>query len=183
MPEDTPNSDGSDGSTALPNRERQRARKMWIVGGASALILLAVVVLVVGPLPVWLARGNYAVITTVNGRAHTDPGTADRIQAVNAARSSLITLLVGTLTGLGLIGGLLATIRNLRLTRESIGVAQRNLELTATRDREAQALALQGHVTDRYSRAVEQLGDSKSLHVRLDERFQGVSDRRRSGIA
>jgi len=151
----------------------------WAAAGILAMIA---VLLVVGPLPVWSTAGDYAEPVVINGTTHNDPRTADRIQAINSARSSLITLVVGTATGLGLIGSLVATIRNLRLTRQSVDLAQRSLELTANRDSEAQALALQGHVTDRYSKAVEQIGNGNSLHVRLGgiyalERVAADSDR------
>jgi uncharacterized protein YjbI with pentapeptide repeats len=68
----------------------------------------------------------------------------ERVEAVNSARHTLIQ----AATGLVVIGGVVFTAQGLRYTAETLNTTQ------------------QGQITDRYTKAVEQLGSSKS-DVRL----------------
>ncbi|SNR97619.1 pentapeptide repeat-containing protein [Blastococcus mobilis] len=72
------------------------------------------------------------------------PKSADRHQAISNARTGLALML----TALGATGGLAYTARTYRLGQD------------------AHRLSREGHITDRYSKAVEQLGDEK-VEVRL----------------
>jgi hypothetical protein len=72
------------------------------------------------------------------------PNSADRHQAITNARTGLALVL----TALGAAGGLAFTARTYRLGQETY------------------RLSRQGHITDRYSKAIEQLGDEK-VEVRL----------------
>ncbi|MGR7025547.1 pentapeptide repeat-containing protein [Geodermatophilus sp. URMC 62] len=72
------------------------------------------------------------------------PKSADRHQAITNTRTGLAL----TLTALGAAGGLAFTARTYRLGQETY------------------RLNREGHITDRYSKAVEQLGDEK-IEVRL----------------
>jgi len=75
-------------------------------------------------------------------------------QARDAARGHLLTLGAGLFAA----GALLFTGRNYGLSRRTLDVSQRTL-----------AMAEQGQVTDRYTRAIEQLGSDK-----LDVRIGGI---------
>jgi hypothetical protein len=77
--------------------------------------------------------------------------TTERVEAVNAARHTLIQ----AATGLVVIGGVVFTAQGLWYTAESLDAS-----------RQAQRTAEQGQITDRYTKAVEQLGATK-MDVRL----------------
>lgn len=87
-----------------------------------------------------------------------EPVRALRLQARDAARGRLLTLGAGLFAA----GALLFTGQNYRLARQTLEVTkqgqQRTLELTE-----------QGQVTERYTRAIEQLGSDK-----LDVRIGGI---------
>jgi uncharacterized protein YjbI with pentapeptide repeats len=68
----------------------------------------------------------------------------DRFDRVNEARKTLAQIIGGIL----LVGGFYATLKNIALTQESLSVSQ------------------EGQITDRFTKAIAQLGDSK-LEVRL----------------
>jgi hypothetical protein len=84
-----------------------------------------------------------------------DLTTKDLLQRQNEMRSSIATVLGGT----ALLVGLYLTYRNLKLTQETAQntqkTAQENLRLTE-----------EGKITDRFSKAIEQLGSDK-LQIRL----------------
>ncbi len=75
----------------------------------------------------------------------------ERVEAINAARHTLIQ----AATGLVVIGGVVFTAQGLWYTAQSLETS-----------RQAQSIAEQGQITDRYTKAVEQLGSSKD-DVRL----------------
>ncbi|MEU4538484.1 pentapeptide repeat-containing protein [Streptosporangium sp. NPDC023825] len=75
----------------------------------------------------------------------------ERVEAINAARHTLIQ----AATGLVVIGGVVFTAQGLWYTAQSLETS-----------RQAQIIAEQGQITDRYTKAVEQLGSSKD-DVRL----------------
>lgn len=75
----------------------------------------------------------------------------ERVEAINAARHTLIQ----AATGLVVIGGVVFTAQGLWYTAQSLETS-----------RQAQSVAEQGQVTDRYTKAVEQLGSAKD-DVRL----------------
>ncbi|MDF5758452.1 hypothetical protein [Spongiactinospora sp. TRM90649] len=82
-------------------------------------------------------------------RAQMTP--TERIEAVNAARHTLVQ----AATGLVVIGGVVFTAQGLWYTAASLDPG-----------RQAQSVAEQGQITDRYTKAVEQLGSAKT-DVRL----------------
>ncbi|MFI6513590.1 pentapeptide repeat-containing protein [Streptosporangium sp. NPDC050855] len=75
----------------------------------------------------------------------------ERVEAINAARHTLIQ----AATGLVVIGGVVFTAQGLWYTAQSLETS-----------RQAQSIAEQGQITDRYTKAVEQLGSTKD-DVRL----------------
>ncbi|OPG09283.1 hypothetical protein B1L11_26100 [Microbispora sp. GKU 823] len=111
------------------------------VGASMGIIIL------VGPMARRLA-GETAPLTAAERRQMTAP---ERVEAVNAARNTLIQ----AATGLVVVGGVVFTILGLRYTADSLETS-----------RQAQLTADQGQITDRYTKAVEQLGSAKQ-DVRL----------------
>ncbi|MGW0483977.1 pentapeptide repeat-containing protein [Nonomuraea sp. NPDC003214] len=113
-----------------------------LAGGASLIIAF-----LIGPAARRLA-GETTPLTAAERRQLTPN---ERVEAVNAARHTLIQ----TATGLVVIGGVVFTAQGLWYTAKSLETS-----------RDAQMTAEQGQITDRYTKAVEQLG-SPTEGVRL----------------
>jgi uncharacterized protein YjbI with pentapeptide repeats len=86
-------------------------------------------------------------------------------QARDAARGRLLTFGAGVFAGVALI----YTARNFTLARRQLDLSQQTLITTDHRQREAFELAARGQVTERYTKAIEQLGSE-----RLDVRIGGI---------
>lgn len=112
--------------------------------GVAACLILAVLI---GPAARRLA-GERHPLTEAELRQMT---VNERVEAVNAARHTLIQ----AATGLVVIGGVVFTVQSLWYTAQTLETS-----------RQAQIVTEQGQITDRYTKAVEQLGSSK-LDVRL----------------
>nr|WP_191909894.1 pentapeptide repeat-containing protein [Microbispora cellulosiformans] len=112
------------------------------IGLALAVAACLGIAFMIGPLARRLA-GETSPLTPVERRQMS---VIERVEAVNAARNTLIQ----AATGLVVIGGVVFTVQGLRYTAESLKTS-----------RQAQLTAEQGQITDRYTKAVEQLGSSK----------------------
>ena len=99
----------------------------------------------------WLARHDVGAAT----------GTT-LITARNNARGTLLTYTAGAAAA----GALFFTARNLILQRRTLELAQRTFEHNAESARRTLELAEQGQVTDRYTKAIDQLG-STQVSVRI----------------
>ncbi len=118
----------------------------WLAGGVVAVVIvLAIAWVLFVPAADWLASHDVGSAKVPSPQATPSPQTtAPSLQtARDAARGRLLTLGAGVLAA----GALLFTARNFTLSR-------RTFELTE-----------QGQVTDRYTKAIEQLG-SKNPTVR-----------------
>jgi hypothetical protein len=127
-------------SGALPRDTR------WLIAGVAVFVLaLAIAWLLVVPGADWLARHDVG------------PGASVRLlqTARDAARGRLLTLGAGLFAA----GALLFTALNFRLL-------QKTSQQTDQSQQDTYHLAEQGQVTDRYSKAVEQLS-SDNLVVRI----------------
>jgi hypothetical protein len=83
----------------------------------------------------------------------------DRLTAESGFRQPLIQIvqtLVQVVGGTALLGGLYFTAETLRTSQDTLRVNQKTLETTQ-----------QGQITERFTRAIEQLGDKERLMVRL----------------
>lgn len=128
--------------TSLPRSSR------WTIGGIAAVVLIvAISWALFVPVADWLTRQDVGSNT---GSLHET--------AVDNARGRLLTL------GAGLVaaGALVFTSLNFNLLR-------RNSEQTDQWQRRTYELTEQGQVTDRYTKAIEQLGSDK-----LDVRIGGI---------
>jgi hypothetical protein len=131
-----------------PIAERTRSIQRWVFWlGVALLVGAAVIYLLVWLGPDLIARHDIGNVT--------GPLRVLRLQqARDAARGRLLTL--GT--GLFAAGALLFTGRNFTLSRRAVELTRRTVDLTE-----------QGQVTDRYTKAIEQLGSDK-----LDVRIGGI---------
>ena len=120
----------------------------WTIGGIAAVVLgLAIAWALLVPITDWLARHD---VGSATGPLHET--------ALDNARGRLLTLGAGLLAA----GALVFTALNFSLLR-------RNLQQADQWQRRAHELTEQGQVTDRYTKAIEQLGSDK-----LDVRIGGI---------
>jgi hypothetical protein len=146
-------------------KAQERRRLVRRLAGAGLLVLGLLVVLLLACV-LWIPRWLYPSLADSDLKdvrtAENDPDAA-KIQELKGARLKLqndarTTLLQGlgavlVLTGAGI--GASVTLRQVRATRDQI-------RETATASRNQLKLSEQGQVTDRYTRAVEQLGHEKA---------------------
>jgi uncharacterized protein YjbI with pentapeptide repeats len=108
-----------------------------------------------------IALAWWLIVPAADWLAHHDVGSAQGAALINARnndRGSLLTLGAGIVAA----GALVFTARNFLLSR-------RTLELTEQGQRRSFELTEQAQVTDRYTKAIEQLGSDK-----LDIRIGGI---------
>lgn len=115
------------------------------------LLVVALAWVLFVPAADWLARHDIG---------HATGSTLET--ARNNARGNLLALAAG-LAG---FGALLFTARNFALQRRSLELSQRTFEENAELARRTLELTEQGQVTDRYTKAIEQLG-SDTLDIRI----------------
>ena len=145
----------------IANRLRQIGGR-WLnqarTVGAAALVLVFLTLLVASVLvlPRHLLE---RAIAEVPPQSLT---TADRLKAENDLRT---TLLQG-LAGLVLLAGAIATWRQLHLGRQQLHATQTQMQSTLEQSSEELRLNREGQVTERFTRAVDQLGHA-ALAVRL----------------
>jgi hypothetical protein len=119
--------------------------RRWLVSGIAAVVLLLAIAWVLFvPVADWLAHHD---VGSATGQLHET--------ALDNARSRLLTLGAGLLAA----AALLFTALNFNLLR-------RNSEQADRWQRRTYELTERGQVTDRYTKAIEQLG-SKELDVRI----------------
>ena len=125
-------------------------RKGWAASTRSARWLAAgIVAVVLGLVVIWVL-----FVPAADWLAHHDVGSASgslHETALDNARGRLLTLGAGLFAA----GALVFTARNFTLSRSTVELTRRTFELTE-----------QGQVTDRYTKAIGQLG-SKKLDVRI----------------
>lgn len=129
---------------------------LWL--GLGIPVAAAVIYLLLWYGPDVLARHDIGSVT--------GPLRALRLQqARDAARGRLLTFGAGLFAA----GALIYTARNFTLSRRQLELSQQTLILTDHRQRQAFELAERGQVTERYTKAIEQLGSE-----RLDVRIGGI---------
>jgi uncharacterized protein YjbI with pentapeptide repeats len=149
-------------------KAQQRRVLVWRLAGAGLLILGFLVVYVF-----WLPRWMYPSLTGSDLRdvrtAQNKPDAAKiqelkdaRLKLQNDARTTLLQGLgaVLVLTGAGI--GAAVTLRQIRVSQGQLQTTREQMEHTLESTRQQLRLTEQGQVTDRYTRAVEQLGHEKA---------------------
>ena len=92
----------------------------------------------------------------------------ERFDRVNEARKTLATILGGVV----LLAGFYGTWQNLKLAQKSAELAQKSAESAADAQRSSQQALQEGQITDRFTKAIEQLGAvDKDGNPRLDVRL------------
>jgi Pentapeptide repeats (8 copies) len=130
-------------------------RLRWPLSGLVAvMVILACVLVIPRCLVQWELGASVRTLTA-----------ADRAKAINDVR---VTLLQG-IGGAVLLLGAYFTYRQLQTGREQLEVARQQAQASAEQAREQLAIAQQGQVTERFTRAIDQLG-----HTELDVRLGGI---------
>ncbi|GLW09187.1 hypothetical protein Misp01_43160 [Microtetraspora sp. NBRC 13810] len=142
---------GIAGAAVTATDERIPDWGRWTLAGLAlaGAAVLGIAVLI-GPAARRLAGERHPLTQAERGQMTA----TERVEAVNAARHTLIQ----AATGLVVIGGVVFTAQGLWYTAESLEAS-----------RLAQRTAEQGQITDRYTKAVEQLGST-----RTDVRLGGI---------
>jgi Pentapeptide repeats (8 copies) len=145
-------------------KAQQRRRRAWRLAGAGLPVLGLLVVLLLACV-LWIPKWLYPSLTDTELQNVSD---ADKVQELKGARLKLqndarTTLLQAlgallVLTGAGV--GASMTLRQVRATRDQITE-------TATASYNQLKLSEQGQITDRYTKAIDQLDNQKALAVRL----------------
>ena len=135
------------GLTLLLAIRIQYALPQWYVSGVqflqANLLIVGTVVLLLLFLFVWkVPKWQVANI----------PDEKDRLATESGFRQTFVQIVGGA----ALLGGLYFTAQTLRTSQETLRVNQKTLETTQ-----------QGQITERFTRAIEQLGDKERLMVRL----------------
>jgi Pentapeptide repeats (8 copies) len=142
-------------------REMRRAfQAVWPV--ARWILLVAGLVAVVGgllTLAIWVLPG------VLVGPSRKGLVEADRLKALNDARSSLVTVVGGLLLFTGALVGAYLTSRTIQVNRESNEITRKGQEATLE-------IARQGQITERFTRAIDQLGQHGE--DKLDIRLGGI---------
>src|SRR5690348_4374829 len=79
----------------------------------------------------------------------------DRLKATTDTRTALLA----GLAAIGALGTFWLNARNQRFTSETLRISERNYHLAERSQKDSFELAERGHLTDRYVKAIEQLGD------------------------
>jgi hypothetical protein len=136
---------------------QQRRRLTWKLRAGGLLVLGLLVVLLLACV-LWIPRWLYPSLTETDLRGVSD---AAKVQELRGARLKLQNDARTTLVqGLGAV---------LVLTGAGIGasVTLRQIRETATANRNQLQLGEQGQVTDRFTKAIDQLDNKQALAVRL----------------
>jgi Pentapeptide repeats (9 copies)/Pentapeptide repeats (8 copies) len=145
-------------------KAHQRRRFAWRLAGAGLLALGLLVVLLLACV-LWTPKWLYPSLTEADLQKVSDAANVQelkgaRLKLQNDARTALLQGLGGLLVLIGAGIGASVTLRQVRATRDQITE-------TATASRNQLKLSEQGQVTDRYTKAIDQLDDKKALAVRL----------------
>jgi hypothetical protein len=129
-------------------KAQQRRRIILSLVGAGLLVLGLLVILLLACV-LWIPRSLYPSLTETDLRDVTDAAKVQelkdaRLKLQNDARTTLLQGLAAVLVLTGATGGVWATLRQVRASRDQLKLSE------------------QGQVTDRYTRAVEQLGHEKA---------------------
>lgn len=127
-----------------------QAARLWrnrrsVVVAVAVLAAIALAVAVIWPFTDLIAAHDVGTITGSQRALH-----------LQSAREAVRTQLLTFFAGLFAFGALVFTAWNVTLYRQNLGLYHRTNELTE-----------QGQLTDRYTKAIEQLGTRKKLDVRL----------------
>ena len=136
------------------------ARTRWLTGIAAVVLAAAIL------WALW-ALLQALFVSVPDWLAQHDVGSSKGLltTARDAARGRLLTLGAGLLAA----GALVFTARNFILSRRTLELSQQKFKLAEQGQQQTFKLAEQGQVTDRFTKAIEQLG-----HEKPDVRIGGI---------
>ena len=145
-------------------KARRRRRISTRRAGAGLLALSVLVVLLLSCLlwiPMWLYPSLAETdLQEVLDAARVQELKSARLKLQNDARTTLLQGLGALLVLTGAVAGASVTLQQVQATRDQITE-------TATANRSQLKLGEQGQITDRFTKAIDQLDDKKALAVRL----------------
>jgi uncharacterized protein YjbI with pentapeptide repeats len=141
-------------------KTNQRRRVAWTLAGAGLLLMVLLLACVL-----WIPKMLYPSLTKTDLQHVSDAAKVEelkgaRLKLQNDVRATLLQGLGAVLVLTGAAIGASVTLRQVGATRDQIAE-------TATASRNQLKLNEQGQVTDRYTKAIDQLDDKKALAVRL----------------
>jgi uncharacterized protein YjbI with pentapeptide repeats len=148
------------------NTKAQQRRRIWKLAGAGLLALGLLVILLLACV-LWIPRSLYPSLTETDLRTVSDAGKLQeledaRLKLQNDARTTLLQGLGALLllTGAGI--GAAVTLRQVKVSQDGLRATREQMQHTLETTRQQINLAEQSQVTDRYTRAVEQLGHEQA---------------------
>jgi uncharacterized protein YjbI with pentapeptide repeats len=160
-------------SPTSQDRTNRRRRLGWTLAGIAGAALLATALwLCVAVLPQRLypslSNADLAGLSPADQAARRE----GRDKPQNDARTTLLQALAALLVLSGAGIGATVTLRQVRTSREQLELAREEAKRNDERLREQIAIAQEGQITERFTRAVDQLGQPGS--DRLDVRLGGL---------
>jgi uncharacterized protein YjbI with pentapeptide repeats len=150
-------------------QQRRRLAWKWVGAGLAALGLLVVFLACVLWIPRWLypslTDSDLKGVRTAQGEpdaAKVQELKGGRLKLQNDARTTLLQGLGAVLVLLGAGIGARVTLRQIRVNRDQLQTTREQMAHTLETTQQQLNLTEQGQVTDRYTRAVEQLGHEKA---------------------
>ena len=145
---------------AVANEERRPWRR-WPPLIRRVLSITGAVLVLAGFVWLW-----WQGVPALYGSAELAPDTkltaADQLKAITDTRTALLAGLAAA----GALGTFWLNARTQRFTAETLRISEANFQLAERSQKESFKLAERGHLTDRYTKAIAQIGDDK-LDVRL----------------
>jgi hypothetical protein len=145
-------------------QERRRLVRRLAVVGPLVLSLLVILLLAC---VLWIPRWLYPPLTKTDLRGVSDAAKVQELKGAqlkleNDARTTLLQGLAAVLvlTGAGI--GAAVTLRQIRISQGQLQTAREQMQHTLETTQQQLNLTEQGQITDRYIRAVEQLGHEKA---------------------
>jgi uncharacterized protein YjbI with pentapeptide repeats len=163
---DGPPQPADDGNTNAQQRSRRdwwRAGAWPLAFGLLGVILLGLLLACVLWIPGWLYPAmTEADLESVSDAARVQELRGARLKLQNDARTTLLQGLGAVLVLTGAAIGAVMTLRQIRVSHDQLRVTRDQMLHTLETTQQQLHLTEQGQITDRYNRAVEQLGHEKA---------------------
>jgi hypothetical protein len=152
-----------DDDTAKAHERRRLLRRLAVVGSLVLGLLVALLLACMLWIPGWLYPPlTETDLSGVSDAAKVQELKGARLKLENDARTTLLQGLAAVLvlTGAGI--GAAVTLRQIRISQGQLQATREQMQHTLETTHQQLNLTEQGQVTDRYTRAVEQLGHEKA---------------------
>lgn len=133
--------------------------KIWITkNGRNLIPIIISIVILIGIVYFFGIRPNQQL-----NEVKQSLQAKDFIELKNGVRTGLAQALGGAI----LLIGLFFTWRNIKATEKNLVIAQENMSATQESSAKNLAIALEGQITERFTKAIELLGSGESIAARL----------------